>query len=125
MEYHTVQIDEVEPTPDRPSEHRSVSNAVGMEEMALNFYRVEPGEQLPLAYHVHEEQEEAFVVLSGALHVETPENMYVVNENAVFVAEPESPHRAYNPADSEKMVRVIAVGAPAVDDVHPYEPEDG
>lgn len=54
MEYHTVQIDEVEPTPDRPSEHRSVSNAVGMEEMALNFYRVEPGEQLPLAYHVRD-----------------------------------------------------------------------
>lgn len=51
--------------------------------------------------------------------------MYVVSENAVFVAEPESPHRAYNPADSEKMVRVMAVGAPAVDDVHPYEPENG
>lgn len=124
MGYHVVPFEDVAPTPDRPSEHRSVSDAVGLEQMALNVYRAEPGEQLPLAYHVHDEQEEAFVVLSGVLHVETPEGTHVVGEDEVFVAEPESPHRAYNPTDADETVRVLAVGAPSTDDVHPYEPED-
>ena len=124
MGYHVVSLEDVEPTPDRPSEHRSVSDAVGLERMALNVYRVEPGEQLPLAYHIHDEQEEAFVVLSGELYVETPEGTRVAGEDEVFVAEPESPHRAYNPTDADKTVRAVAVGAPSTDDVRPYEPGD-
>lgn len=121
MGYHVVDPDSIEPTPDRPCEHRSVSNALGLERMGLNVYRARPGEQLPLAYHVHDEQEEAFVVLEGDLHVETPGGEYVVSEGELFVAEPTNPHRAFVPEDADGQVRAVAVGAPSVDDAHAYE----
>lgn len=120
MGYHVVDPDDIAPTPDRPSEHRSITRAVGLAEMGLNVYRAEPGEQLPLVYHVHDEQEEAFYVLSGAMRVETPDREYDVGADEVFVAEPNSPHRAYVPEDAEETARVLAVGAPSVDDAHPY-----
>src|SRR6056297_2149575 len=120
MGYHVVDPDEISPTPDRPSDHRSITRAVGLERMGLNVYRAEPGEQLPLVYHVHDEQEEAFYVLSGEMRVETPDREYEVGEDEVFVAEPGSPHRAYVPEDAAGAARVLAVGAPSVDDAHPY-----
>ncbi|MEF8868295.1 MAG: cupin domain-containing protein, partial [Haloarculaceae archaeon] len=68
-------------------------------------------------------QVEAFYVLEGRLHVETPEGEFLVGPDEVFVADPGSPHRAYNPADAEGPVRALAIGAPSADDAHVYEPE--
>jgi len=124
VSYHVIDPDDLEPTPDRPCDRRPVGEAAGLENVALNVYSPEPGEMVPLAYHYHDEQEEAFVVLEGALHVETPEREYVVEAGETFVAEPASPHRAYVPEDAATAARVVAVGAPAVDDAHPYEGDE-
>jgi mannose-6-phosphate isomerase-like protein (cupin superfamily) len=125
MGYRVVERDEVETVPDRPCELRRLSEAAELSEFAVNVFSAEPGEQIPLAYHYHEEQEEAFYVLSGTLHVETPEETYEVDEDALFAADPESPHRAYNPADADATVVVLAMGAPAVSgDAREYDPED-
>ncbi|ADB59019.1 Cupin 2 conserved barrel domain protein [Haloterrigena turkmenica DSM 5511] len=124
MEYSVIDPDDLESVEDRPCDLRRVSDAAGLENVAINRFRAEPGEQLPLAYHYHERQEEAFVVLSGTLHVETPEGELEVPEGDVFTAQPESAHRAYNPADATETVEVVAVGAPPVsDDAVPYEPD--
>lgn len=126
MGYRIVDCDEVEPAEDRPCEMRRLSEAAELENVAINRFRAEPGEQIPLAYHVHETQEEAFYVLSGTLSVETPEETYEVPAGDLFAVEPNSPQRAYNPADAASAVEVLAVGAPAVSgDVEPYEAEDG
>lgn len=122
MGYHVHDPETIDPTPDRPCVHRAISDTVGLSAVAINQYEVEPGEQLPLAYHYHDEQEEAFYVLSGTLAVETPECEFTVETGECFVAEPESPHRAYNPESATDPVRVLAIGAPPVDDVHRYEP---
>lgn len=122
MGYHVVDVDDLPSTPDRPCDRRAIGDATGLDRMAINRYDADPGEQLPLAYHYHDEQEELFYVLSGTLAVETPDGEYAVDTDETFVAEPDSPHRAYNPADAEEPVHVLAVGAPPVDDVHPYEP---
>jgi quercetin dioxygenase-like cupin family protein len=82
---------------------------------------MEPGEQLSRTYHSHELREEAFYVLDGVLHVETPDRVYVVDPDSVFVAEPDSPHRAYNPDDAAESVIVLGVGAPRSDPAIPYE----
>lgn len=121
MSYHVVDPDELDPTPDRPCDRRPVGEAAGLENFALNVYTAEPGETIPLAYHYHDEQEEAFVVLDGTLTVETPDRDYAVESGETFVADPGSPHRAHVPADAPAAARVVAVGAPAVDDAHPYE----
>ncbi|MFB9825306.1 cupin domain-containing protein [Halobaculum roseum] len=123
MGYHVIDPDELTAVPDRPCELRRVSEAAGFERMAANWFRAAPGEDVPLAYHYHDDQEELFYVIEGTLHVETPETTYEVPEGSLFAVEPDSPQRAHNPEDADDSVTLIAVGAPAVDDVHPYEPE--
>ncbi|QSX00718.1 cupin domain-containing protein [Haloterrigena alkaliphila] len=125
MEYTVVDPDELEAVEDRPCDLRRLSDAAGLENVAINRFRAEPGEQLPLAYHYHEQQEEAFVVLSGTLHVETPEGEFEVPAGDMFAAQPESAHRAYNPDDAESAVEVVAIGAPpASDDAVPYDADE-
>jgi mannose-6-phosphate isomerase-like protein (cupin superfamily) len=124
MGYHVVDPADLDTVPDRPCELRRVSDAAGFSRMAVNRFRADPGEQLPLAYHYHDEQEELFYVVKGTLAVETPERTYEVPAGSFFAVEPKSPQRAYNPADADGRVTVVAVGAPAVTDVHAYEPDD-
>lgn len=123
MGYHVIDPESVDPTPDRPCVQRALGDVAGLENVALNFYEVEPGEQIPLAYHYHDDQEEVFYVESGELHVETPEGEQVIPEGNVFVVEPDSPQRAFNPADADGPVQTLVLGAPSTDDVHPYEPD--
>ncbi|AHG01592.1 cupin (plasmid) [Halostagnicola larsenii XH-48] len=121
MAYQIVSPDDIEPLDDRPVDARSISAAAGLENVGLRLYTAEPGEQLPLAYHYHDEQEEIFYVLDGTLHVETPDEEFVVEPGTAFIAEPGNPHRAFNPESGSDPVEVLALGAPAVDDAHPYE----
>ena len=124
MGYRAVDADSVPPEPDRPCECRKLSESGGLTEMAINRFRAAPGEQIPLAYHYHETQQEAFYVLNGTLSVETPDETYEVTEDDLFVVDPESPQRAHNPADADGPVTVLAVGAPPADgDAVAYEPE--
>lgn len=121
MGYHVIDPDEIEPTPDRPSEMRYISEAADMENMGLRLYRVAPGEEIPLSgMHYHDQQEEVFYVLEGELRVETPDQEYAVGHGEVFVAEPESPHRAFTDSGAGKQAVVLAAGAPSVDDGHGY-----
>jgi mannose-6-phosphate isomerase-like protein (cupin superfamily) len=123
MGYRAVDTDEVEPVPDRPCTLRRLTAAADLSQMAVNRFTADPGEQLPLMYHYHDDQEEAFYVLSGTLHVETPDGVFEVETDDLFAVDPGSPQRAYNPATAEETVDVVAVGAPpASDDVHAYEP---
>ena len=125
MGYRVVDTEAVQPAEGRPCEYRGLTEPAALSQLALNYFCAEPGEQAPLAYHYHETQEEAFYVLSGALHVETPKRDLTVPAGSVFAADPESPHRAYNPADADGAVELLAVGAPpADDDAVPYHPED-
>jgi mannose-6-phosphate isomerase-like protein (cupin superfamily) len=95
----------------------------------MRVYTARPGDQIPLNYHRHEEQEEAFFVLEGTLHVETPEGEFVVGEEQAFVVDPGSPHRAFIPDDADGRVRVLAVGAPSYtvmgrNDASIYDPDE-
>lgn len=124
MSYHVVDPDDVEPMSGRSAEARSISDAAGLENVGLRTYHAAPGEQIPLGYHYHDQQEEVFYVLKGDLHVETPEREYVVGAGKFFIAEPGNPHRAFNPEDGAADLRVIALGAPSVDDGHAYDPDE-
>jgi len=124
MGYHVIDPDDVEPAAGRPSEMRYVSEAAGMENAGIRLYDVAPGEDVPLSgLHYHDRQEEAFYVVEGRLRVETPEREYTVEAGQFFVAEPESPHRAFNHPSADANAVVVAVGAPAVSDGHAYEGE--
>ena len=125
MGYRVVDVDSVNPEPDRPCECQKLSDPGGLDAAAINRFSAAPGEQLPLAYHYHETQQEAFYVLDGTLAVETPERTYEVPADDLFVVDPESPQRAYNPADGDGHVTVLAIGAPPADgDAVAYEPSE-
>jgi uncharacterized cupin superfamily protein len=141
MGYRVIDPESVEPTPDRPCVQRAVGDEAGLANVALNVYEVETGEQIPLAYHYHDDSEarsasktraatprakqaEVFYVTAGDLHVETPEGKHVVPEGHLFVADPDSPQRTFVPADADEGVRALVLGAPPTDDVHAYDPDD-
>jgi mannose-6-phosphate isomerase-like protein (cupin superfamily) len=126
MDYSVVDVDEVSTAENRPCTLRRLTEPAGLSSMAINRYSADPGEEIPLAYHYHDEQEEAFYVISGVLHVETPERTYEVAADELFAAEPKSPHRAFCPETAEEPVEVLAIGAPTVsdgDEVHAFDPE--
>ncbi|MBX0296347.1 cupin domain-containing protein [Haloarcula nitratireducens] len=122
MAYHHLDPDDLPETEDYPCDRRGISDAAELHALHAATYEMAPGEQLPRSYHYHERREELFYVRSGRLHVETPEGEFVVPEDEVFVAEPESPHRAFNPDDAEESVKVLGVGAPKTDIALPYDP---
>ena len=126
VSYHHIDTAELEQWDDRPADVRSISAAAGLDyegaPFGLRIYEADPGEQLALAYHYHDEQTEAFYVLEGELRVETPDGEFVVGADEAFVAAPGNPHLAHNPDDAERSVRVLALGAPTVDDARPYDP---
>lgn len=124
MGYRTVDATEVDAEPDRPCELRRLGDAADLQQMAVNRFEADPGEQLPLAYHYHDQQEEAFYVLSGTLHVETPEGEFELGPDELFAVEPGSPQRAFNPESATDPVTVLAIGVPPVSgDANPYERE--
>lgn len=123
MGYHVVDPADLPTTGDYPCERRSITEAVGLANLAVAVYELAPGEQLPRTYHSHAQREEVFHVLEGRLHVETPDEEYVVPGGSVFVADPESPHRAFNPEAASGSARVIGMGAPRSDPGIPYEGE--
>lgn len=128
MGYHLVDPDDLDQWDDRPTDVRSLSVAAGYDyqnsKLGLRVYELSPGEQSGLQYHYHDEQVEAFYVLEGTLHVETPDEEYVVEAGQALFVDPGSPQRAFNPDHADAAVRVLAIGAPSTDDAHAYDPAD-
>lgn len=126
MGYHLVDAADLDQWDDRPTDVRSLSVAAGYEyqdsKLGLRVYELSPGEQSGLSYHYHDEQIEAFYVLAGTLRVETPDEEFVVEADQALFVDPESPQRAFNPESADNPVRVLAIGAPSVDDAHEYDP---
>jgi len=122
MGYHVLDPSALPRTDDHPCDRRSVSEAVDLETLAAAVYEIAPGEQLSRTYHYHDQREELFAVLDGQLTVETPEGTYTADEGELFVSEPKSPIRPYNPDDAADPVRVLGVGAPQYDIGRPYDP---
>jgi mannose-6-phosphate isomerase-like protein (cupin superfamily) len=123
MGYRVIDTTAVEPEPERPSTCRKLADPAGLDELALNHFRAAPGEQVPLAYHYHETQQEVFYVLSGMLVVETPDEQYTVEADELLAVDPGSPQRAHNPETADSAVELLAIGAPPVaGDAVVYEP---
>lgn len=124
MAYYVIDVDGIPPHPKHESDRRSLKTVLDLEHLGLSRYVARSGEQIPQEYHYHDTQEELLYVVEGEMTVETPEQEYVVGPDEVFVAEPNSPHRAYNGRDAGGDLVVIAVGGPMILDGHSYEPEN-
>jgi mannose-6-phosphate isomerase-like protein (cupin superfamily) len=126
MGYHHVDPDTPEQWDGRPVDVRSIRAVAGLDYQdaspGMRVYEADPGEQFPLSYHSNDEQVEAFPLLDGELHAQTPDGELVVGADEALLIEPGSPQRAFNPASTRGSVCAPGVGAPSVDDARTYEP---
>ncbi|MFP9193075.1 cupin domain-containing protein [Natronosalvus vescus] len=122
MGYHVIDPSSLEPIGWEGRKLRSISEAAGFEKVGLNHFLAEPGEQLPLEYHQHDTQEEAFFVSRGTIHVETPDEEFVVGDGEFFTVNPGNPHRAFVPDAASEPAAIVAIGAPRVSDAEKYDP---
>ncbi|MEF8843469.1 MAG: cupin domain-containing protein [Haloarculaceae archaeon] len=68
-----ARIGEVDSWMGPASVKRSLTRALGAEDVSMNYYELEPGESFAFGYHRHEGQEEVFYVLEGEATFETGE----------------------------------------------------
>ncbi|MFC4407733.1 cupin domain-containing protein [Haloarchaeobius iranensis] len=107
-----VDIDDVEPAFMDGSEldRRGLSDPLGTEDLAINYYAIEPGESLSGGMHAHFDQEEVFYVVEGEVTFETPDDEFVVGEHEVVRFAPGDFQTSVNDGDEDAVV--IALGAP-------------
>lgn len=104
-------IDDLENEPlGSASIRRRISNALGKSSLAINWYRIAPGEGLPGGLHAHADQEEVFVVRAGEATFETLAGQERLSDGEAIVFEPGEFQSGRNDGESELVV--LAVGAP-------------
>jgi len=118
--YAHVAVDDLPDAPNPTRHKKEVDEAVGATTFGFNVIVADPGERVPWGYHRHPDHEELFYVLSGTLHVETPDRDYEVTADEAFFVPRDAPQRA---VAGEDGCRLVAAGAPkATDDAVLSEP---
>jgi uncharacterized cupin superfamily protein len=108
---HRVGIDAAEPTTiGATSERHRLSGPLGTTDIAINHYRLAPGEGLAGGLHTHMDQEEVFVVLAGTMTFETLDGELTAREGEAIRFAPGEYQSGRNGADRDAVV--LALGAP-------------
>jgi len=88
----------------------SLSDALGTTDVAIERYRLTPGEGLPSGLHTHLDQEEVFLVLDGTVTFETLSAPVVVDAGEAVRFGPGEYQTGAN--EGESPATVLAIGAP-------------
>ncbi|MDV7348774.1 cupin domain-containing protein [Halorubrum distributum] len=105
-----VSVDDVENSLQPAAVMRPLTDALGLTDVAINYYELEPGDSFAFAYHSHEVQEEAFYVISGVATFETEEGPVEVGPDEAVRFDRGEFQRGWNRGD--ESVRALAIGAP-------------
>lgn len=113
-----VNVTELDPSPEGDSDldRRSLTDALETEELAVNYYRLDPGETLAGGLHAHLDQEELFYVLEGTVTFEMKEDpdgtsqLVRVSEGEAIKFARGDYQQGRNESDGE--VVTLALGAP-------------
>jgi uncharacterized cupin superfamily protein len=108
-----VAIDDLENHPRVADVQKHASEPLGLADMALNYYELEPGESFSGALHTHMNQEEVFYVLEGTATFQTKEDPVTVEGGEVVRFAPGEYQEGRN--ESDDRVRALAMGAPKDD----------
>jgi quercetin dioxygenase-like cupin family protein len=127
MTYHVTRLADVDEQSmvgidQFPDRYRMLSEALDLSEMRANVWYFEPGEAL--VFHAHETQEELVFVLEGEFELTIghpgEEETHELGPGSMYAASPDVGRGIENVGDTEGSV--LAVGAPAVDDM-PMDPD--
>lgn len=105
-----VRIEDVESDIQPAAVMRQLTDPLGLTDLAMNYYELEPGDSFAFAYHRHEIQEEVFVVLEGTATFETADGSVPVAAGEILRVAPGEFQRGWNQGDDR--VRALALGAP-------------
>lgn len=105
-----VTVDDVENSIQPAAVMRPLTDALGLTDVAINHYELEPGDSFAFAYHSHEVQEEVFYVISGTATFETEDGPVEVGPREVVRFDRGEFQRGWNRGD--EPVRALAIGAP-------------
>lgn len=91
-----------------------LADALGTEYVAINRYRIAPGDGFPSGLHAHADQEEVFVVVAGAATFETLEGDVRVGAGEAIRFAPGEFQTGHNDGDgdSDEDLVAFALGAP-------------
>ena len=106
----SVRIDDIGNSIQPAAVMRPLTEALGLTDLAINYYELEPGDSFAFAYHSHEIQEEVFCVQSGTATFETEDGPVEVGAGEAVRFEPGEFQRGWNRGD-ERVV-ALALGAP-------------
>jgi len=87
-----------------------LSDALGAEHVAINYFELDPDDSLAFGYHRHEGQEEVFLVQSGTVTFETEDGDHVAEAGEVVRFAPGEWQQGVNEGDERAVV--LAIGAP-------------
>jgi uncharacterized cupin superfamily protein len=105
-----VTIDDIAESERGEADVRNVADALGTTDLAMNRFRLEPGQSLTGGMHAHLDQEEVFCVIEGTATFETPEGIQEVDAGEVIRFAPGDYQQGRNEGDTE--LSVLALGAP-------------
>ena len=106
-----VSIGDVEPNAFGSNiDRRGLSDPLETTDLALNRYRLDPGERFSGGMHAHMDQEEVFVIVEGEATFETMDVEVTVGEAEVIRFAPGEFQSGKNDSDGE--VVAFAMGAP-------------
>jgi uncharacterized cupin superfamily protein len=101
------------------STRRGLTEPLGTTDVAINHYRIPPGDALPSGLHAHADQEEVFVVLAGTAAFETLDGEVTVSRGEAIRFGPGEFQSGRNAVESgadrnagDDELVVLAVGAP-------------
>jgi uncharacterized cupin superfamily protein len=105
-----VTIDDVDSQPTGEAERRGLADPLGAENVAVNHYRLDPGERFSGGLHAHFDQEELFLVVEGEATFETLDGEVTVGAGEAVRFGPGEYQSGYN--DGDRPVVAFALGAP-------------
>ena len=106
-----VTIDDIEPSAfGSDIDRRGLSDPLGTTDVAINRFRLDPGERFTDAMHAHMDQEEVFVVVEGEATFETREGDVDVGAGEAIRFAPGEFQSGTN--DGDAAVVAFALGAP-------------
>ena len=106
-----VSLEEIDSWMSPARSKRSLSHALGAEQLAMHHYVLDPGEGFGFGYHRHADQEELFYVLEGTATFETESGAVTVSEGEAIRFAPGEWQRGRN--ETDERVVALALGAPA------------
>jgi len=106
------QIEEIPPDLDV----QSIGDELGLENMRINVWYFEPGEEI--RYHAHAEQEECYYIIKGEFSLKLGKSgeteLIEAGPGTFFAAGPGTGHGHRYVGDDEGII--LGIGAPNVDD---------